>query len=69
MRASYGEFLHPDADDKLGDYLRNGDSIEMALMRAQLGAKPYDYNRDIVFLANVSDRIANYLGRDAMMPQ
>ncbi|MBB3116922.1 MobF family relaxase [Corynebacterium bovis] len=60
MRAAYGEFLHPDADDRLADLVADGISGEQALARVRLGRRPYDYNRDIRFLAECRSQIEDF---------
>lgn len=60
MRASYGEFLHPDADEKLKALLSEGVKPEQALRKVRLGAKPYDFNRDIPFMAKRKQALEDF---------
>ena len=60
MRAAYGEFLHPDADEKLKALLSEGVKPEQALRKVRLGAKPYDFNRDIPFMAKRKQALEDF---------
>lgn len=60
MRAAYGEFLHPDADEKLKELIRGGVKPEDAIERVRLGAKPYDYNRDIPFMVRRKEALDQF---------
>lgn len=60
MRAAFGEFLHPNADERMRSLIHDGVAVKDALERVRLGAKSYDYNKDNLFLATVRERIDGF---------
>lgn len=60
MRAAYGEFLHPDADTRLKELIQDGVRPKEALNRVRLGAKAYDFNRDIPFMVQRKQAIEQF---------
>ena len=60
MQASYGEFLHPDANEKLRSLLANGATAEDALKQVRLGRKPMDFNRQIPFMVAVKEQTIEF---------
>lgn len=60
MRAAYGEFLHPDADAQLKELLQSGVKPDAAMKKVRLGAKPYDFNRDIPFMQKRKKAIEDF---------
>lgn len=68
MRASYGEFLHPNADDMIKEDIRNGKSIEESVASARLGRKPLNFNNDIPFVVEMDARIKQFTTENQRVP-
>lgn len=68
MQAAYGEFLHPDANEKLKELLAAGSSIEAALDEVRLGRKAQDFNKDNAFLAAVKQQTIEFTQANSAVP-
>lgn len=60
MRAAYGEFLNPNADEMIKDSIRQGMSVDAAVADARLGRKPLNFNNDIEFVSQMDERIKDF---------
>ena len=60
MAASFGEFLHPEADKLLPDLLKEGKSVDEALAAVRLGRQPLDFNNNHHFSVELRDRIQHF---------
>lgn len=60
MAASFGEFLHPEADKLLPELLKEGKSVDEALAAVRLGRQPLDFNNNHHFSVELRDRIQHF---------
>lgn len=68
MQASFGEFLHPDANEKLEQLIADGATAEEALKSVQLGRKPFDFNRDIPFIQAMKQQTIDFTQANRRVP-
>ncbi|WP_158407421.1 MobF family relaxase [Corynebacterium glyciniphilum] len=68
MLAAYGEFLHPEANEKIGELIRSGAGVTAAINAVRLGRRAPDFNRDNPFLMAVKQQTIEFTQAHAAVP-
>lgn len=68
MLAAYGEFLHPEANEKIGELIRSGAKAMAAINAVRLGRRAPDFNRDNRFLVAVKQQTIEFTQAHATVP-
>ncbi|KQB84059.1 MobF family relaxase [Corynebacterium oculi] len=68
MAAAFGEFLHPNADEKIPELLKDGHRIPQAIDAVRLGRRAPNFNKEVPFLAEFAARKETFIRAHGRVP-